>query len=101
MHGRELLLISAQRDQSQNFLADCQTYSDERECALRPAVADLRAHCPSRSPVKSIPRMFPIPGNLLESFVATAPANRTTPSIYRWWCFHHLVILYHLNRSNV
>src|SRR5437588_5808213 len=96
-----LLLVPAQPDQFQNFPAGCQTHCDERECPSRPAEADLRAHCPSHALIRLILHMFPKRGILLESSVVTALANRTTPSAYQWRYFHHLVLLYHLNRPNV
>src|SRR5258706_8348090 len=98
MHGMALLLIPAQRDQSRNFPADCQTHYDEREYLEWPAMADLRARYPSRVLIRSILRMFPKRGNLPESSVVRAPANHTTPSTCQSWYFHHLVLLYHLNR---
>src|SRR5258708_30691000 len=98
MRGMALLLIAVQRDQSRNFPADCQTHYDEREYPEWPAMADLRARYPSRVLIRSILRMFPKRGNLPESSAVSAPANHTTPSTSPSWNFHHLVLLYHLNR---
>src|SRR5437868_1524726 len=100
MHGMALLLLLAQRDQSQNFPADYQMHSDEHGCASKPTMADLRANYPSREPIKLILRMFPIRGTLPESSVAMAHLSHTTPSTYQWSYSHHLVILYHLNYLN-
>src|SRR6266571_2518760 len=100
MHGMALLLLLAQRDQSQNFPADCQMHSDEHGCASMPTVADLRAHYPSREPIILILHMFPIWGIFPESSVVMAHLSHTTPSTCQWWCSHHLVLLYHLNHLN-
>src|SRR5256885_1599531 len=100
MRGMALLLLLAQRDQSQNFPADCQMHSDEHGCASKPTMADLRAHYPSHETIKLILHMFPIWGTLPESSVAMAHLSHTTPSICQWWYSPHLVILYHLNYSN-
>src|SRR6266566_875831 len=97
MHGMALLLVLAQRDQSQNFPADCQMHFGERGYASRPAMAGLRARYPSRVPIKLILRMSPKWGTPPESSVAPALLSHTTPSTCQWWYFHHLVLLYHLN----
>src|SRR5437763_14789748 len=101
MRGMALLLVLAQRDQSQNFPADCQTYFDEPGYASRPVMADLQARYPTHLLIRSILRTFPTRGSLPESSAVMARANHTTPSICQWQYFRHLVILYHLNRSNV
>src|SRR5439155_25399213 len=100
MHGMALLLLLAQRDQSQNFPADCQMHFDEHACASKPTMADLRANYPSREPIKLILHMFPIWGTPPEASAARAHLSHTTPSTYQWWYSHHLVILYHLNYPN-
>src|SRR6266571_169114 len=101
MRGMALLLVLAQRDQFQNFPADCQMHFGEHGYASRPVMAGLQARYPSREPTKLILRMSPKWGPLPESFVAMAPVNHTTPSTCQWWYSHHLVLLYHLNRANV
>src|SRR5258708_38126084 len=98
MRGMALLLIPAQRDQSRNFPAGCQTHYGEREYQAWSAMAGLGARYPSRVLIRSILRMFPKRGGLPKSSVVMAPANHTTPSTYQSWYFHHLVLLYHLNR---
>src|ERR1700730_18594661 len=98
MRGMALLLVPAQTDQSQNFPADCQMHCDGRECASRPIRVGLPAHYPSLLLIRSILHMFPRWGSLHESSVVTVPVDRTTPSACQWWCFHHLVLLYHLIR---
>src|SRR5271157_5688345 len=101
MRGMALPLVLAQRDQFQNFPADCQMHFGEPGYASRPAMADLQARYPSREPIKLILRMFPKRGTLPESSVAMALVSHTTPSTCQWWYSHHLVLLYHLNRANV
>src|SRR5713226_1046948 len=96
MRGMALLLVPAQTDQSQNFPADCQMHCDGRECALRPIMVAPPAHYPSLLLTISSPHTFPRWGNLRQSSDVTVPVDRTTPSVCRWWCFHHLVVLYHL-----
>src|SRR6266571_6485474 len=44
--------------------------------------------------------MFPKRVVLRESSAATPLATHTLPSASPWWCFHHLVLLYHLNPLN-
>src|SRR5579875_11591 len=100
MRGMALLLIPAQRDQSRNFPAGCQTHYDEREYPEWPAKAGLRVRFPSPALVRSILHRFPKQGILPESFVVPVPVNRTTPSTCQSWYFHHLVLLYHLIRPN-
>src|SRR5216684_1384680 len=100
MRGMALLLLLAQRDQSQNFPADCQMHFGEHGCASKPTVADLRAHYPSREPIKLILRMFPKWGTLPEFSVAMAHLSHTRSSTCQWWYSHHLVLLYHLNHLN-
>src|SRR6266571_3929260 len=80
MHGMALPLLLAQRDQSQNFPADCQMHSDEYGCASKPTVADLRVHYPSREPIILILHMFPIWGTLPESSVVMAHLSHTASS---------------------
>src|SRR5712692_10473450 len=100
MRGMALLLLLAQRDQSQNFPADCQMHFGEHGCASKPTMADLRAHYPSRKLIKLTLRMFPKWRTLPESFVVMAQPGHTTSSTYQWWYSHHLVLLYHLNHLN-
>src|SRR5215469_4800558 len=98
MRGMALLLIPAQRDQSRNFPAGFQMHYGEREYRVCSAMAGLQARYPSRVLIRSILRMFPKRGGLPKSSVVMAPANHTTPSTCQSWYFHHLVLLYHLNR---
>src|SRR5437588_12551011 len=102
MHGISfpLLLVLAQRDQSQNFPADCQTYFDEPGYASRPVMADLRARYPSHLLISSILRTFPTRRSLPESSAVMARANRTTPSICQWHYLPHATRLYPLNSTN-
>src|SRR5260370_17681901 len=101
MRGMPLLLVLAQRDQFQNFPADCQMHFGERGYASRPVMAGLRARYPSRVPIKLILRMFPRWGTLPESSVAMAHLSHTTPSTCQWWYFHPLVLFYHLTPPNL
>src|SRR5580700_8972889 len=93
-----LLPVPAQTDQFQNFPADCQMHCDGPVCPWRPIMVAPPVRYPSHALTRSILHMFPRRGDLREFSVVMALASHTTPSIFRWRYFHHLVVLYHLIR---